>query len=145
MAESFRCVVAIPTRELFHGDAYYADIPGSEGHYGVLPGHESLVALNKEGGKLVLWLDPQGEETRTFLLHGGCAQVLHNHVSVLGRYGCAVEDIDVEELKEKSEQLRLKIDALKSEEETDARDVEIANLETSLGWYKAQMDYATNK
>lgn len=145
MAESFRCIVAIPTRELFHGDVYYADIPGSEGHYGVLRGHESLVALNGEGGKLDLWLDPEGNEKRSFLLHGGCAQVLHNHLSVLGRFGCAVEDIDVEELREKVDMTRLEIDALNAEEQTDARDIEIANKELTLSWYKAQIDYATGQ
>ena len=143
MAESFRCVDANPTRELFHGDVYYADVPGSEGHYGVLSGHESLVALNKGGGQLVLWMDPDGNEKRTFLIHEGCAQVLHNHLSVLGRFGCDVDDIDRESLQEKADQLRLEIDALRSQEQTDARDVEIANEELYLSWYKAQLDYVS--
>ena len=40
------CMVATPTRELFSGEIAYADVPGSEGNYGVLSGHEMLVAKN---------------------------------------------------------------------------------------------------
>ena len=141
MAESFRCVVAIPTRELFRGDVFYANIPGHNGQYGVLPGHESLVALNKGGGVLELWMDADGNDKRTFLIHEGCAQVLHDHVSVLGRFGCDVKDIDKEELQEKADQLRLQIDAMRAEEQSDARDVKIANEERYLGWYKTQLNY----
>ena len=39
------CMVATPTRELFSGEIAYADVPGSEGNYGVLSGHEMLVAV----------------------------------------------------------------------------------------------------
>ena len=43
------CMVATPTRELFSGEIAYADVPGSEGNYGVLSGHEMLVAKNSPG------------------------------------------------------------------------------------------------
>ena len=63
MAESYRCIVATPTRELFNGEIYYADVPGYAGHYGVLRGHESLVATNHQGGKLTLHGAESGERT----------------------------------------------------------------------------------
>ena len=111
MAEGFRCVVATPTRELFAGTVYYADVPGSDGHYGVLSGHESLVALNHRGGKLTLHLDPDGNEKKVFLIHCGCTQMLHNHLSVLGRFGCDPDDIDVAEIKGKADELRKVVEA----------------------------------
>ena len=43
----FRCTVAIPTRELFSGEIDYAEIPGSEGSYGVLAGHQMMVTTTK--------------------------------------------------------------------------------------------------
>ena len=39
-----RCTVATPTRALFEGEITYAGIPGTDGAYGVLPGHELIRA-----------------------------------------------------------------------------------------------------
>ena len=58
---TLRCTVAIPTRELFSGEIHYASVPGAEGGYGVLPGHEMLVSADKQG-VLTLWLDEAGNE-----------------------------------------------------------------------------------
>ena len=143
-ANSFRCVVAIPTRELFSGDVYYADVPGFAGHYGVVKGHESLVATNHQGGKLVLWLDPEGKETKTFLLHRGCTQMLHNHLAVLGRFGCAADAIDVKEVQKKAEKLRAKIEDMKSGEQGETTESQIFTEEVHLSWYEAQIDFAVN-
>lgn len=144
MAESYRCVVAIPTRELFAGEVYYADVPGYDGHFGVLKGHESLVATNHQGGKLVLWLDEEGKETKTFLLHRGATQMLHDHLSVLGRFGCDVDEIDVDEVRAKAEKLSERIAELKAaEEQTDAVKAEIDAEEIHLSWYEAQIEFAT--
>lgn len=143
-ANSFRCVVAIPTRELFSGDVYYADVPGFAGHYGVVKGHESLVATNHQGGKLTLWLDPEGKETKTFLLHRGCTQMLHDHLAVLGRFGCAADDIDVDSVKEKAESLRAKIEEMKAGDQDETSEAQILTEEIHLSWYEAQIDFAVN-
>lgn len=153
MAESFRCIVAIPTRELFSGEIYYADVPGYSGHYGVLRNHESLVATNHQGGKLVLWLDPEGKEKKTFLIHRGCTQMLHNHLSVLGRFGCEASSIDVEKVQQKADKLRAEIEEKKAEiEATPASDEDtlaagkawLITEEIHLSWYEAQIDFAVN-
>lgn len=149
MAESFRCIVATPTRELFNGSIYYADVPGYAGHYGVLNNHESLVATNHQGGKLVLHLDPDGNEKKVFLIHRGCSQMLHNHLSVLGRFGCDPETIDVENVRAKAEALRAEIDEAKRDLDTIEDDDRhaaakawIDNEEIHLSWYEAQIDFA---
>ncbi len=143
--ESFRCVVAIPTRELFSGDVYYAEVPGYEGYYGVIRNHESLVAVNKAGGKLVLWLDPDGKEKVEILIHRGCSQMFHNHLAVLGRFGARVEDIDISEVKEKAEATRATIEEMKSRlsqvEDDDVLESHIDNEQVRLTWYDAQIDY----
>ncbi len=142
MAESFRCVVATPTRELFAGDVYYANVPGFAGHYGVLKGHESLVATNHQGGKLVLWLDEEGKETKTFLIHMGCTQMLHDHLSVLGRFGCDPDTIDVDDVRGKADKLREKIAELKTQEQTDVIEAQIDAEEIHMSWYDVLLEYA---
>ena len=146
---AFRCAVLTPTRELFADDIYYADIPGYIGHYGVVKGHESLVATNHQGGKLTLWLDPEGKEKKVFLIHRGCSQMLHDHLAILARFGCPVDEIDVEVVREKREKLAAIIDERKAElESVEDEDKHAAGKawinteEIHLSWYDAQIDFA---
>ena len=148
---AYRCAVLTPTRELFSGNIYYADVPGYSGHYGVIKGHESLVATNHQGGKLTLWLDPEGREKKVFLIHRGCTQMLHDHLAILGRFGCEADGIDVEDVRAKAEDLRAMIDKAKADYESSSDADEdrqaaeaawIATEEMHLSWYEAQIEFA---
>ncbi len=146
---AFRCAVLTPTRELFADDIYYADIPGYIGHYGVIKGHESLVATNHQGGKLTLWLDPEGKEKKVFFIHRGCSQMLHDHLAILARFGCSVDEIDVEAVREKREKLAAIIDERKAElgsiddeDKLAAAKAWVNTEEIHLSWYDAQIDFA---
>ena len=137
---ALRCTVATPTRELFSGVIYYANIPGAEGAYGVLPGHEMLVSTNKSGGLLTLNLNEDGSQKKQFLLYEGAAQVYNDIVTVLGRFGKDVEEIDAAELKQKADALRAELEQL----EKSADEQSQAALETGrakLEWYQMQLDY----
>lgn len=146
---AYRCAVITPTRELFSGDIYYADIPGFAGRYGVIKGHESLVATNHQGSKLTLWLDPEGNEKKVFFIHRGCTQMLHDHLAVLARFGCEADSIDVEDVRAKAEKLKAVIEKAHEsyEAETDedhkaAEKAWIENEEIHLSWYEAQIEFA---
>ena len=147
---AFRCAVLTPTKELFVGYVHHVDVPGYAGHYGVIKNHESLVATNHQGGKLTLWLDPEGKEQKTFLIHRGCTQMLHNHLAVLARFGCEADNIDVEKVKAKAEKLRATIDVAKADYETSQADEDrkaaekawIDTEEIHLSWYEAQINFA---
>lgn len=140
MANQLHCSVCIPTRELFSGLVYYASVPGADGSYGVLPGHEMLVATNRNGGVLTLNLDEAGNDQRQFLLYEGAAQMFNDVLTVLGRFGVDVNDIDVESVRSKAEAMREHIAELEKAEGDQHR----AELETSkvrLDWYETQLDY----
>lgn len=146
---AFRCAVLTPTRELYADDVYYADIPGYAGHYGVVKGHSSLVATNHQGGKLTLWLDPEGKEQKVFFVHRGCTQMLHDHLAILCRFGCPIDEIDAESVKAKAEALRVEIEERKKSVETETDEERkaydkawIANETMHLSWYDAQIEYA---
>ncbi len=138
---TLHCSVAIPTRELFSGEIYYASVPGFEGSYGVLPGHEMLVATNKSGGILTLHLDAEGRQKKQFILYEGACQVYNDVVSVLGRFGKDVEDIDVAELRKKSDGLRLTIEELEKSSDEQAKSA-LHTHRKKLEWYQMQIDYA---
>ena len=99
------CMVATPTRELFSGEIAYADVPGSEGNYGVLSGHEMLVAKNSPG-VLTLWMDAAGNEKRRFALYEGATQVYADRLTVLARFGVDVDNIDAEAVRKKADGMR---------------------------------------
>ena len=148
---AFRCAVLTPTKELYAGDVYYVDVPGYVGHYGVVKGHESLVATNHQGGKLTLWLDPEGKEQKVFLIHRGCTQMLHDHLAVLARFGCEADGIDAEKVRAKAEKLTASLEEARKRyaSETDedrkaAEDAWIRTEEIHLSWYEAQIDWAMN-
>ncbi len=109
------CTVATPNRELYSGPANYVNVPGGKkGRFGVLPGHEMLVALN-DPGVLIIWMDADGKDRLEYLLFDGIAQVFHDNVTVLGRFGVAVKDIDVKAVTEQADELRKQIEQLKAD------------------------------
>ena len=142
----YRCVVAIPTRELFSGEIDYANIPGSIGYMGVLSNHENFVGLNRTG-KLTLWLDPDGNERKEFLISGGFTQVLNNHLSVLPRFGCTLDSIDVDEVQAKIEALKADIAEAEAKESGELEDpffeTSLPTMKLCLGWYETKVKAKT--
>ncbi|MCI8469702.1 MAG: ATP synthase F1 subunit epsilon [Eggerthellaceae bacterium] len=137
---TLRCTVATPTRELFSGEICYASVPGAEGSFGVLPGHEMLVSADKQG-VLTLWLDEAGNDRRQFLLYEGAAQVYQDTLTVLGRFGTDLDTLDVEEVKEKAEALAQQIEDLEKQDTEHAR-VALDNCRTHMAWYDLQLKVA---
>ena len=134
---ALRCTVATPTRELFSGEIAYASIPGADGSYGVLPGHELFVGTNSKG-ILSVWLDAEGKDRREFLLMEGAAQVFNDIVTVLGRFGVEVSNIDAAVVRQKADDMRKQIEELEKAEDEQSK----AALETSrtrLEWYELQL------
>lgn len=134
----FRCVVAIPTKELYSGEVDYAGIPGVDGDYGVLSGHESFVGLNRTG-VLTLWFDPEGKEKAQFLIMGGATQVLNSHLSVLPRFGCSVDEIDADQVKDEMEALKAQIAEIEREGGDAGESVSRTLVSESLAWCEAQL------
>lgn len=132
-----RCTVAIPTRELFSGEIDYADVPGGEGNFGVMSGHEMLVCTNRPG-ILTLWLDPDGKERRRFATFDGYAQVHEDRLTILARMGHELETIDFDDVRAKADEMREHI----AELEKDPQGPNAAALESQrarLEWYEFQL------
>lgn len=67
------------------------EIPGSEGYFGVLPGHTPLLALLGAGE---LWYR-QGSEKHYLLIGFGFAEVLPDQVTILAQIAERPDEIDV--------------------------------------------------
>ena len=139
---AMRCTVALPDRALFQGEIAYASIPGTDGYFGVLPGHELTVSLNREGGLVTLTVGENEQEKKEFLVMGGATSVLDDKVTVLARFGCAVEDIDAEAVKAEADECRAIIAEL--EKVDDAQDqATLVTNQKKLEWCEAQLKYVS--
>src|SRR5918994_5447372 len=71
-------------------------IPGSEGYFGVLPGHTPFLASLTVGE---MWYR-KGQEKTYLALAGGVAEVLPDRVTILATVAERAEDIDVTRAEE---------------------------------------------
>lgn len=79
MAGKLQFSLVSPERELFSGEVDQVDAPGSEGDFGVLPGHAPFMTALREGQ---LRLYRNGQVT-TFEVRGGFADVTLAGLTVL--------------------------------------------------------------
>ena len=146
MAEApfIHCTVAVPNRELFDGEVTYASIPGVEGQFGVLPGHELILSLTKEGGICTLYLDEAKNEKIEILLFDGIAQMVGDKLIVLGSLGKLCERIHGDEMRDRASAQEKLVADLESRASKDDMNVK-AQLEQEklrLSWYNIQLDWA---
>jgi len=67
------------------------EIPGSDGYFGVLPGHTPLLAVLQVGQ---LWYR-QGQEIHYFAVAFGFAEVQPDHVTILAQVAERADEIDL--------------------------------------------------
>ena len=81
-----------PDQSVVHEKVEEVELPGSEGYFGVLPGHTPLLALLGVGE---MWYRV-GAERFYLSLAGGFVEVLPDRVIVLAHIAERAEDIDVQ-------------------------------------------------
>ena len=144
MAEPFLCTVATPDMDLYTGQVYYAGVPGADGSFGVMRGHQLMVATNGEG-ILKLNLDEAGNDVRTFLVYHGATQMFNNVLTVCARFGIETTKIDPEITKERIQIIKDHLEKLQKELEkdpdSDTLKSRIGTTEDHLTWYELQDRY----
>jgi F-type H+-transporting ATPase subunit epsilon len=83
--------VLTPDRGIIRDRVDEVEIPGSEGYFGVLPGHRPMLASLSLGE---LWYR-KGEEKYYLAITLGFAEVLPDRVTILARVAERAEDIDI--------------------------------------------------
>ena len=91
MADRLRLEVATPTRLVVSGEADEVVVPGTEGAFGVLPGHAPLLSLVGIGEVMYR----TGREEHHLAVSGGFAEVGPDHVTILAETAERPEEIDV--------------------------------------------------
>jgi F-type H+-transporting ATPase subunit epsilon len=84
--------IVTPDRLIVSEQVDEVEIPGSEGYFGVLPGHTPMLAALAVGE---LWYR-KGQAKTYFSIAFGFAEVLPDRVTILARLAERAEEIDVE-------------------------------------------------
>ena len=84
--------VLTPDRGIIRDQVDEVEIPGSEGYFGVLPGHRPMLASLSVGE---LWYR-KGEEKYYLSISFGFAEVLPDRVTILAKLAERAEDIDID-------------------------------------------------
>jgi F-type H+-transporting ATPase subunit epsilon len=95
--------IVAPERALVNAQVDEVELPGSEGYFGVLPGHTELLASLQVGE---LWYRI-GQEKHYLAVAFGFVEVLPDRVTVLARIAEKAQDIDIaraEAAKKRAEQ-----------------------------------------
>ena len=87
---TFHFELASPEKLVFSGEVDQVDVPGSEGDFGVLPGHAPLVTILRPG---VMTVFKDGQKIQIVVL-GGFAEVGPTGLTVLADMAHAIEDLD---------------------------------------------------
>jgi F-type H+-transporting ATPase subunit epsilon len=88
--------IVTPDKKLVHETVDEIEIPGTEGYFGVLPGHTPLLASLAVGE---LWYR-KGQEKTFLSIAFGFAEVLPDRVTILAQLAERAEDIDVNRAEE---------------------------------------------
>jgi F-type H+-transporting ATPase subunit epsilon len=84
--------IVTPDRAIVHDQVDEVQVPGSEGYFGVLPGHTPLLSMLQVG---LLWYR-KGAEKFYLSIAFGLAEVLPDRVVVLAQIAERAEEIDVD-------------------------------------------------
>ncbi len=108
--------IVTPDKLLVSQEVDFIIAPGTEGEFGVLPGHCQFLSSLRVG-ELRYWI---GEETRYVSIMWGFADVTPRRVTVLAEIAEKAEDIDVERAQSKVLEAEAKVAAGGSREEMEA-------------------------
>src|ERR1035437_3344794 len=84
--------IVTPDRAVVHDNVDEVEVPGSEGYFGVLPGHTPMLAALKVG---ILWYRKGAEKTYLSVAFG-FAEVMPARVIVLAQIAERAEEVDVD-------------------------------------------------
>jgi F-type H+-transporting ATPase subunit epsilon len=93
--------LVLPERELVTTEADMVVVPGSEGDFGVLPGHIPMITTVRPG---VIELYDDNKVTARYVVAGGFAEVTAERCTVLAEEATELEDVTAEALADRLRQ-----------------------------------------
>ena len=129
---ALRLSIVTPSRPLLDADVDQVVAPGSEGEFGVLPGHAALLVSLRPG--VVRWTE--SGRARRAAISGGFAEVTQERVTVLAPVAELPEQIDSTE----AERRRSDASSALAQVGTNAPPEEVEKLRTAFECAQARVD-----
>ncbi|MDP4709164.1 MAG: ATP synthase F1 subunit epsilon [Rickettsiaceae bacterium] len=131
MTETLLVKIILPSKVALKMDATLVNIPGSEGVFGVLPGHAKF-ASSIDVGVITLF---SREETIKYFIYGGVAQITGSELNILSEFA-----IDL--AKENTASVRKKITDLKNNlSEVPADSIEADITSDNIEKYQSLLNF----
>ena len=122
---AFKLEIVTPAKTVYSGQVDSVQAPGSEGSFGVLAGHQPLLASLQIG--LLRFVAEGGDEHR-MAVSGGFAEVGREQVTVLAETAEFAEEIDAERARAAQERAQERLDRRREAEEVDTARAQAALL-----------------
>ena len=128
--EKLNLEVVSPEKLIMSKSVDMVTVSGTEGDFGVLPGHTALVSSIRPG-LLQIEVD---KDVEIFFISGGFIEVIEDKVSILATDVISPNDINVSECEDKIKKYNENIEA--SENEVDTK-----SFLKSIAKYQAMIDF----
>lgn len=127
-SERLQLELVLPDKLVVSRQVDMVIIAGSEGDFGVLPGHAPIISSIRPG----LLEIHDADKTEKFFLAGGFVEVLSNQVSILASELCYIEDIDESECKDQIQNLIEQLRSSQDEKESNLIQNRLDKLEVKI-------------
>ena len=128
--EKLNLEVVSPEKLIMSKSVDMVTVSGTEGDFGVLPGHTALISSIRPG---LLQIEAD-KDVEIFFISGGFIEVIEDKVSILATDVISPNDINVAECEDKIKKYNEKIEA--SENEVDTK-----SFLKSIAKYQAMIDF----
>lgn len=113
MADTVKFELVSPERLLFSAEVESVVVPGTEGDFGVLPGHARLISTVRPG---VISVFQDGKVTDRIFVEGGFAEVTGTGCTVLAERALPVAEIQRDQAQQAIQDAREDIEDAKDDE-----------------------------
>ena len=128
MADLVHFELVSPERLLVSRDVYMVVVPGSEGDFGVLPGHAPLMSTIRPGS-IAIYPTGMNDVPERIFIDGGFAEVSATGLTILAESATPVGELDVEGAAGRLAEARAAVAAAATDAEREAAERRVASLE----------------
>ena len=129
MVDKIAFELVSPDRLLISEDVDMIVVPGTEGDFGVLLGHQPMISTVRPG---ILEVQNSGGEDRRIFVNGGFAEITGNRCAVMTEEAVPVEDLKRGDLEQRIKTAEEDVQEERSDLERHLLDLKLTTLREML-------------
>jgi len=129
MADKIAFELVSPDRLLVSEDVDMVVVPGGEGDFGVLVGHQPMISTVRPG---ILEVQNAGAEDRRIFVNGGFAEITGDRCAVMTEEAVPVEELDRADLEQRIKDVEEDLKEARTDLERHLIDLKLSTLREML-------------